>query len=409
MNGKKWTDHLQIKVYAEFFFDIICAVNCAKSKTLVETLKNDILSGKYVSGQAFPSRRALARRFALAGTTVQRALDELAHQGLISRARGSGSMVTKLGASRKIGLIVPGVVYSEFFPPIVSEISRLAQMNNYILIYGDMASVDTRDLNRFVLNMAERLVEEKVAGVICQPVGGSSGSEKVNRSIFAAFDHAGIPVVLIDYDCVKPPRRSRHDVVGINNVDAGRQMAEHLLSVGARKIHFVLHGDPAPTTLNRLSGVMSTVASAYGCMDRHAILKADPDNLSAVRKHLKSYRPDAFVCLNDADAAKLIQTLARIGLSVPEDVLVAGFNDVNVAKLTNPPLTTIHQPCGEIAKTAFDRLLARIREPDLPPMELFLPAQIVVRGSTANAGVMGSRKKKRFSPKVVKQRKDCRS
>ena len=324
----------------------------------------------------------LIRTYGHSRITIQHALRELERQGLISRQQGRGTFITKQGANRKIGLIVPGVAYSEFFPPIVSAISRLAQMGNYTLIYGDMASVGSKNLTRFVRKMAKKLIDERVAGIICQPVGGLSDSERVNKAVFAEFEQARIPVVLIDYDCVKPPSRSSYAIVGINNFDAGRRLAEHLLSVGARKIHFVLHGNPAPTTLNRLSGVRMTVEAATARKDRHFLLEAEPDNLAALKRHLKTGRPDAFVCLNDADAAKLIQTLARAGMSVPQDVLVAGFNDVNIAKLTNPPLTTIRQPCEQIASEAFARLLARMADPSLPPAELYLPAPLVIREST---------------------------
>ena len=354
----------------------------AKYSILVDVIKKDIMGGKYRPGQPLPSVRALMRRFNISSATVQHAFESLKKQGFVSCRQGSGTVLTNMGASRKIGLIVPGVAYSEFFPPIVSAISRLAQVYNYTLIYGDMATIGPENLTRFVRKMAKTMIDERVAGIICQPVGGLNDSDRVNKGVFSSFERAHIPVVLIDYDCVKPPSRSCHDVVGINNFDAGRRLAEHLLSVDARKIHFVFHGNPAPTTLNRISGIQMTVEAASALKDRHFVLEAEPDNLAALKRHLKTGRPDAFVCHNDADAAKLIQTLARIGLSVPQDVLVAGFNDVGIATLTNPPLTTIHQPCEQIAVAAFERLLARIRKPDLPATEILLPAPLVVRAST---------------------------
>ena len=67
---------------------------------------------------------------------------------------------------------------------------------------------------------------------------------------------------------------------------------------------------------------------------------------------------------------------------MPSDILVAGFDDVNYAKLVVPQLTTLHQPCEEIAQTAVELLLGRIADPTLPPREVFLSAPLVVRGST---------------------------
>ena len=84
----------------------VVKVNDSKYKVLVETLKNQILGGKYDVAKPFPSVRALIQRFGMSKTTVQRALDELFHLGLISREQGRGTFVTARGSSRKIGLIV---------------------------------------------------------------------------------------------------------------------------------------------------------------------------------------------------------------------------------------------------------------------------------------------------------------
>ncbi len=91
--------------------------------------------------------------------------------------------------------------------------------------------------------------------------------------------------------------------------------------------------------------------------------------------------PDAFVCRNDPTAARLVQTLSRLGVSVPEDVRVAGFDDSEIASLTTPPLTTIHQPVKTLAEIAVASLLQRIRKPSLPPRTILLDAPIVVRAS----------------------------
>ena len=114
-------------------------MNETKYKTLIDTLKKDILSGRY-SSRRFPSIRALIRRFSVSKTTVQRAMDELFHQGIISRKQGSGTFVKSRIVARKIGLIVPGVAYSEFFSALVGEFSRIAQEREYTLLFGDVVA-----------------------------------------------------------------------------------------------------------------------------------------------------------------------------------------------------------------------------------------------------------------------------
>lgn len=77
----------------------------------------------------------------------------------------------------------------------------------------------------------------------------------------------------------------------------------------------------------------------------------------------------------------LITTLAQLGRRVPEDIQVAGFDDVNYATISAPALTTAHQPCNELADLAFEMLMARIDRPDAPPRQTFLDALLVVRES----------------------------
>ena len=96
-------------------------------------------------------------------------------------------------------------------------------------------------------------------------------------------------------------------------------------------------------------------------------------------------RPDAFVCENDVLAARLLKTLTALGHRVPQDVRLAGFDDVQIARLSSPALTTIRQPCDLIARTAFDRLLSRIARPQQEPLHLVPAAELVVRESTVAA------------------------
>ena len=102
----------------------------------------------------------------------------------------------------------------------------------------------------------------------------------------------------------------------------------------------------------------------------------------AIRKFLAKEKPDAIVCGNDKTAAHLRQTLAHIGKRVPEDVMLAGFDDVQIASVMTPQLTTVRQPCEAIADAAFSALLERMRRSDLQPREILLPAWLVAREST---------------------------
>ena len=167
--------------------------------------------------------------------------------------------------------------------------------------------------------------------------------------------------------------------MGINHFEAGRRLADHLRAVGAQRVAYLMQANRAPCVQDRWLGLK------FGCEGLPLAAKpllAEPDDVPAVRAFLRRHRPDAIACYNDRQAAVLVQTLGTFGKKVPSDILVAGFDDVNYAKLVVPQLTTLHQPCEEIAQTAVDLLLARIANPALPPREVFLSAPLVVRDST---------------------------
>ena len=236
----------------------------SKYRTLLEALKKDILGGKYNSGSSFPSIRALVRKFGVSKNTVQHAIDELVHQGLITRIQGRGTFVTRQGSSRKLGLIVPDIAQAEFFSLIVREISRLAQKEGYTLLFCEISSPDADCRAMIAEKSAREFVEQGVAGVICQPIEFLKDSEQITRRILSVFDEASVPVVLCDYDFTGFPKRSAYDVVGIDNVKAGALLYEHVRSAGAKRIGFLVRPYASQSHLDRLNGAIIANKNARG-------------------------------------------------------------------------------------------------------------------------------------------------
>ena len=349
-------------------------------RTVAETLRREILSGKWLApGSAFPSERALARRFGVSRPTITLALQELRGEGLILRQRGSGTFLTKTARKlgRAIGLVVPGISYGEVYPAICREVSRLAQEDGLTLLFGDVSSSNPNVRARRAIELANKFAAEKVSGVIFQPIELVDDAERANSQFLSVFDDAKVPVVLIDNDIVPSPERSSYDVVSINSFDAGRRVALHLREAGAKRVHFLMNKNWGHCLQNRLLGVRSV----FG--ERVRVVDLDPKNANAVRRFMRSRpRPEAAICRNDDVAAHLVVALRKLGVGVPGDLLVTGFNDLSWATLLDPPLTTIHVPCEAIAQTAYATLMARLADPSLPPRECYLPAPLVVRGST---------------------------
>ena len=128
-------------------------------------------------------------------------------------------------------------------------------------------------------------------------------------------------------------------------------------------------------------------AGVQGVLAAHGVLlkemeELDASDVEAVRRFLRRERPDGIVCCCDTFAAFFKRTLEKLGKSVPKDMLLAGFDDVQHARIMTPALTTARQPCAEIAHAAFRALVERMRNPALPAREILLTAPLVVRAST---------------------------
>lgn len=359
-------------------------VPTAKYKEIVQTLKDEILGGRFVNGHAFPSSIMLARRFKTARATIRRALDELHHQGLVCSQRGRGTFVTKSARERKIGLIVPDVSYCETFPVVESVISHLCRQEGYTPVFGNAQPLSISAAGvEHAFELAEDFVRQGVKGVIFNPIMFTEDTVGVNRRLLSIFDRADVPVVLLDSDFMPFPERSKYDLVGIDNMSAGMQLARHLLAQGARNIHVFLRPNWASSTWGRMYGVSAAVVAAGGRWTSDNVFIAEPEDIDALRRHFrKRPHPDAFICGNDTTAARFRQTLAAAGYDVPRDLLLAGFDDVQIASLLMPPMTSSAWPCEACAEAAYRRLLARMAHPDLPRADIFLPSPIAVRAST---------------------------
>ena len=354
-----------------------------KFTDIADSLRSEIRLGKYKAGKPFPSEAMLARRFGAGRQTVIRAVSELAREGLLSRRRGSGTFLTPLAgrSTGRIGLILHGSDYCELFSPFARAISRLCQGSGLSLLFCDASGAGSDIQKRIdeVMRAARNFTNHGVDGVILQPVELTRDATSTNRSIAAVFDEASIPVVLIDSDMVPSPGRSAYDLAAVDHLAAGRRMAAHLRERGARRIAFLTQKDRAPCVLDRHLGLR---IGCEGLVLAGEALYAEPDDAARIRRFVRREKPDAFFCYNDIQAVRLMKTLAAIGLRVPGDILVAGFDDVSAARLADPPLTTLRQPCDELAALAWKMLRERIVNPSLPPRAALLDAPLAVREST---------------------------
>lgn len=350
-------------------------------------LLTEIAAGKYGASGRLPSEARLTKQFKVSRPTVARALRDLAAEGLIERRAGSGSYVRNTSSnrpnSRTLGLLVPGLATTEIFQIICGEIASLARVQDYGLLWG--GSTNPREDQDASLSHAEELcrqfIERKISGVFFAPAELEPRQEEANRRLAESLREAGIPVVLIDRDLLEFPGRSDFDLVGLDNMTSGYMVAEHLIKLGCKRMFFVARPLSAATVDARIAGVREALARNHIEPDPGWIRQGDPADLKFVRSLTAGKQADAFICANDFTAAVLLRSMQSLNLRAPQDFRVVGFDDVKYATLVSPPLTTIHQPCRDLAVIAFRTMLERLAEPTLPARSIYLTPHLVVRES----------------------------
>ncbi len=344
---------------------------------ITEALRRGILDGEYKS--RLPSEAQIARRFHCARKTAVRAMEQLVWEGLAVRRKGKGSFVSRDHLRRTIGLIV--MSYSEMFPSVCREISCRCQAAGHALLLGQIASGSPKERAEQAKALAEKFSEQGVAGVIFQPIGFLPDADRLSADIVDIFRQRSIPVVLIDSDIVPIPDRSGCDTVEIDNFEAGYRLARHILQrrPGGRILFCTRPYGPHSSELRWLG--VQAAARANG-VDR---LLCEPDDEATIGRRLKSRKVAAVICGYDALAVKMAAVLKRLGKRIPEDILLAGFDDVGFASAMSPALTTVHQPCEQLSRIAFDMLMRRIDGNGGEPQRILLTAPLVVRESTDGA------------------------
>ncbi len=360
-----------------------------RHRTIYRELLAEIAAGAYSRDGRMPSEAQLVERFSVSRPTVARALRDLQDQGLVDRRIGSGTYVRKSPAksagetARQLGLVIPGLGSTEIFDAICGELAGLARGSEYMLLWG--GSDHPRSSLELSVLHAEKLVdqyiERRVAGVFFAPFEHRADQQQVNLRMAEKLQQAGTAVVLLDRDLVPFPRRSKFDLVGIDNFAGGYMLAEHLLKLNCLRFLFVARPQSAPTVNARIAGAREA-ALAHGVqLPKTFVRIGEPTDPAFLQALLAKPRPDAVICANDHTAATLIRALESSRVRVPGDMRVVGFDDVKYATLLSSPLTTIHQPCGELAQVAFRAMLARIEDPTLPGPAMNLAPTLVVRES----------------------------
>ncbi len=275
-----------------------------KYQQIINELEAEITSGRFKPGAKLPSEAALVKRFETSRITVGRALHELQNAGMIDRVGGSGSFV-RLREGRQeglvFGLLIPDLGDVEVLDAICQGIAN-APGSDHALLWGH-ANRDEDSKEQRALELCAQFIRRKVSGVFFAPLEFELTADKTNRKVTSMLQEANIPVVLLDRRVAQRSERTRLDMVGINNWQAGYVATEHLIKAGARHIGFMGYHAAASTVTGRMAGYQDAL--------RDYDLPLEPMDMSG-----ESGQIEAFVCVNDRVAAQLMQSLMNGALRV---------------------------------------------------------------------------------------------
>ena len=202
----------------------------SKHGYILDTLKAGILDGKYGDGRPLPSATALMKKFGVARGTVDRAMAELEHAGLVEKRKGSGTYPVKREPVT-FAVILPETV-RPFHAAICNGLANCAKRSGggaYSLLW---ASGD-------ILSFVALCVAEKIAGVFFEPLKGKT---KLNGAVISNFRAAKIPVLLIGGDAAS--KRTMCDILGVNTLAGGRRTPILFTSTAARRnSSLIAHGE----------------------------------------------------------------------------------------------------------------------------------------------------------------------
>ena len=274
------------------------------------------------------------------------------------------AMIT--GKSRIIGLVV-AYLDNQFYPVAIEKLSHALQAKGYhVLLF--MASNDPGEMDRLM----DDLLAYQVDGII-------TASVAISNDVTRRCADAAIPLVMFNRG---QPDSGLSSVTSANAL-GGRKVSRFLIAGGHQRIAHISGWQGASTGRDRARGLIEGLAEAG--LTPHAVIDGmfDRDTAAAAARQLMDAPepPDAIFVGNDHMAFAVIDALRGMGLRVPLDVSVVGYDDVPMAAWGAYDLTTVRQPLMRMVDATVETLLAQIDEPLRPAQNVEIDAPLILRGS----------------------------
>lgn len=321
-----------------------------------------------VAAKAGVSRSAVSRVFTPGASVskstaqkVRKAADALGYRpNVIAR-----SLIT--GRSRIIGLVV-AYLENQFYPEAIERLSKSLQEQGYHLLVF-MASNTAEEVDGVI----QELLDYQVDGIIAASVG-------LSNDLTQRCAATGIPVVLFN--------RSQPDMalssVTSANFEGGRKLADFLAAGGHKRIGHIAGWEGASTQIEREAGFVAGLEAHGMALSARKCGNFSLDGAKTAAREMFAVDapPDAVFVANDHMAFGVMDVLRfELGLRIPDDVSVVGYDDVAIAAWPSYDLTTVRQPANQMVAHTVKMLLDRIEDGETLPKHVALDGPLIIRGS----------------------------
>jgi len=278
--------------------------------------------------------------------------------------------------TQAVGLLIPGsaaFIFSDaFFPQVIQGISETCSSHGYIL----MLSTVTPELEH---DFYERVLRgHHVDGVIVM-------SSNIDDPVLPLLIHDPTPLVLVG----RHPYLRDLNSVDVENHEGALVAVRHLIGLGHVRIATITGPLHSSAAMDRGNGYKEALVEASLTIRPELIVTGDftqEGGRQAMRTLLQLPEPPTAVFVaSDTMASGALQAARELEVRVPEDIALVSFDDLPIASLLVPSLTTVHQPLYDLGAAAADLLLKRLDQPEAPPEQVWLPTQLVIRQSSGAA------------------------
>ena len=353
----------------------------SESKTLriVGELKNDIASGKFGRiGDRFLTTREICECKHVSLKTAFHILTKLKEDGILEKVGRDyrlASVFTPSGLGEKPLLIgfLATCLESPYFAKLACHAEEFAHSIGASLIIASSNYDFETECERLKM-----FCRQGVAGILICPWASTPEQEKFYTELPVPYVMLGRRLETVECDAVL-----------VNNQKAAQKTARHLLEQGITEFAYI--GQSGKVNDQRLFGFRAELAAAGAALPASSIIRVDSQNPEECRKVitglLKKKRPGrlGLFCYHDLFAIRAIRLCHQLGLRIPEDVAVAGFDDLPAAAETWPPLTSVSYPVQDMARLAFESLYTRIKFGRIGGgVCRYLDSRLTVRESTRN-------------------------